>query len=447
MDISSQNNDVGITEGKKEEVWQVVEYVDAFLLSSGEHVLDCVHVLPNLLERMNSGRNKFGEEPKDDKSFLNVVDHIFKLSTCNTCNIALDQTSSILEKTMSFLSAIPTKYPPLGQDQDNQEFPFNFSTQKISIFNKISTTMIATGYKIECCMAFANFRQGDFKIELQRFGHRNMKMEDVYKMPWESLEGEITTWNQVIWHCTTVLFNTEQRLYDSKLFKFLDMFMTLREDIVGEFYLEPCTKELAYETTTTKDMIIEAIVAMFCDLKNSIKNDNERIHVLNSAIHPLTRYVMNYLKYACEYKDTLEQVFEQGQGVNIEGIEIQNHKSVHEEVEDLYRDLALHYFFLMNNGRYIVQKVKGCVELHELMGANWCRRRQSGLRLYHKCYQRKTWSKLTRNKVSKQLVKKRFKCFNAMFEEIHKTQCTWMVSDEQLQSKLRISISALVILA
>lgn len=113
------------------------------------------------------------------------------------------------------MSAIPTKYPPLGQDQDNQEFPFNFSTQKISIFNKISTTMIATGYKIECCMAFANFRQGDFKIELQRFGHRNMKMEDVYKMPWESLEGEITTWNQVIWHCTTVLFNTEQRLYDS----------------------------------------------------------------------------------------------------------------------------------------------------------------------------------------------------------------------------------------
>ncbi|KAG4998836.1 hypothetical protein JHK87_019908 [Glycine soja] len=155
------------------------------------------------------------------------------------------------------------------------------------------------------------------------------------------------------------------------------MFMTLREDIVGEFYLEPCTKELAYETTTTKDMIIEAIVAMFCDLKNSIKNDNERIHVLNSAIHPLTRYVMNYLKYACEYKDTLEQVFEQGQGVNIEGIEIQNHKSVHEEVEDVG-----------------TPKNSPFTELHELMGANWCRRRQSGLRLYHKCYQRKTWSKV-----------------------------------------------------
>jgi len=143
MDISSQNNDVGITEGKKEEVWQVVEYVDAFLLSSGEHVLDCVHVLPNLLERMvnkyNSGRNKFGEEPKDDKSFLNVVDHIFKLSTCNTCNIALDQTSSILEKTMSLLEkdlCSLLEDPPKKKHERNHSFlvlvlvclPFPLST-------------------------------------------------------------------------------------------------------------------------------------------------------------------------------------------------------------------------------------------------------------------------------------------------------------------------------
>ncbi|KAH1140758.1 hypothetical protein GLYMA_10G298300v4 [Glycine max] len=554
--MSSRNDDIGIREGEKEEVLQVVEDVDTFLRSGGDHVPDCVHVLPKLLERIvdkyNDGRKKLGEEPEDDKSFLNVVERIFKLSTCDTCDIALDQTSSVLEKAMSLLekdlcslleepkqkapkksfsfgsrsdlSLIPSKSPFLEQDQDNHDFPFNFSSQKISILNKITTTMITTGYQIECCMTFANFRRSAFTTALQRFGHRNMKMEDVYKMPWESLEGEIATWNQVVWHCTTVLFNAEQRLYDSifpnqpsisqklfgdlaryviirllnfaqgavltkwsaeKLFKFLDMYETLREDIVGGSYLESCAKELAYETSTTKDMIIEAIVAMFCDLKTSIKNDNERIPVPNGAVHPLTRYVMNYLKYACEYKDTLEQVFTQGQGANIEGIEIQNHKSIHEEVEDvgmpknspfalqlitimdlldanlerkskLYRDLALHYFFLMNNKRYIVQKVKGCVELHELMGDNWCRRRQSGLRLYHKCYQRETWSKIlqclkpeglqgTRNKVSKQLVKERFKCFNSMFEEIHKTQCTWMVSDEQLQSELRVSISTLVI--
>lgn len=247
MAMSSRNDDIGIREGEKEEVLQVVEDVDTFLRSGGDHVPDCVHVLPKLLERIvdkyNDGRKKLGEEPEDDKSFLNVVERIFKLSTCDTCDIALDQTSSVLEKAMSLLekdlcslleepkqkapkksfsfgsrsdlSLIPSKSPFLEQDQDNHDFPFNFSSQKISILNKITTTMITTGYQIECCMTFANFRRSAFTTALQRFGHRNMKMEDVYKMPWESLEGEITTWNQVIWHCTTVLFNTEQRLYDS----------------------------------------------------------------------------------------------------------------------------------------------------------------------------------------------------------------------------------------
>ncbi|KAK7390694.1 hypothetical protein VNO78_18702 [Psophocarpus tetragonolobus] len=543
MDMWSRNNDEGRREGEKEEEG-----------GGAEDVPDCIQVLERMVDRYNSEGSKFWEEAEDDKSFLDVVDRISKISTCGS-GIALDQTTSVLEKAMSLLekdlcsllleqpqSKTPKKSSsfdsrsdlsavieidssrPPHNHLDNQDFPFNFSSQKISLLNKIASAMISAGYQIECHMAFSNFRRTAFKTALQRFGYGYMKMEDVYRMPWESLEGEIATWNQVVWHCTTVLFNAERRLYDSifpnqpfisqnlfcdlaryviihllnfaqgavltkwsaeKLFKFLDMYETLREDIVGGSYLEPCAKELAYETTIVKDRIIEAIVAMFCDLKNSIKNDNERIPVPNGAVHPLIRYVMNYLKYACEYKDTLEQVFEQGHGVM--GIEIQNHKSIQEEeeVEDartpknspfalqlmaimdlldanvenkskLYRDLALRYFFLMNNGRYIVQKVKGCAELHELMGDNWCRRRQSGLRLYHKCYQRETWSKVlqclrpeglhgTGNKVSKQLVKERFKCFNAMFEDIHKTQSTWMVSDEQLQSELRVSISALVI--
>ncbi|TKY50527.1 Exocyst complex component EXO70B1 [Spatholobus suberectus] len=555
MGMSPRNNNVDRGESEKEELALVLEEVDAFLYtaggSDGEDVPNCICVLPKLLEcmvdRYNKGRRRFGEKAIDDKSFLDVVDRIYKLSTCYS--IALDETSSVLEKAMSLLekdlcslledpktpkkslsfgyfpdlcATLESKFPtPSEQDQDRQDFPANFSTQKISILNKIATTMINVGYQTECCMAFANFRRSAFKTTLQRFGYGSMRIEDVCKMSWESLEGEIATWNQVVRHCTTVLFNVEQRLYDSvfpnqpsisqnlfndlarhviihllnfaqgavltkwsteKLFKFLDMYETLRENIMKDFYMESCVKELAYEIATTKNRLVEAIVATFCDLKNSIKNDNERIPVPNGVVHPLTRYVMNYLKYAYEYKDTLEQVFEQGQG--FKGIEIHNHK-YNQEMEDvgtpknspfalqlmtimdlldanverkssLYKDLALSYVFLMNNGRYIVQKVKGCKELHELMGDNWCRRRQSGLRLYHKCYQRETWSKVlqclkpeglqgTGNKVSKQLVRERFKCFNTMFEEIHKAQSTWMVIDEQLQSELRVSISNLVI--
>lgn len=47
--------------------------------------------------------------------------------------------------------------------------------------------------------------------------------------------------------------------------------------------------------------------------------------------------------------------------------------------------------------------------------------------------------------VIKPVLKDKFKNFNAMFDEIHKTQSTWIVSDEQLQSELRVSISAVIV--
>jgi exocyst complex protein 7 len=121
----------------------------------------------------------------------------------------------------------------------------------------------------------------------------------------------------------------------------------------------------------------------------------------------------------------------------------------------LYRDVALSNFFMMNNGRYILQKIKGSTELSQLMGETWCRRKSSELRNYHKTYQRETWNKVltclsheglsVNGKVQKPVLKERFKSFNSMFDEIHKTQSSWVVKDEQLQSELRVSISAVVI--
>ena len=102
-----------------------------------------------------------------------------------------------------------------------------------------------------------------------------------------------------------------------------------------------------------------------------------------------------------------------------------------------------------------MQKVKGSPEIKELLGDTWCRKRSSDLRQYHKSYQRETWGKVLdclrdeglqtnkRGSVSKPVLKERFKTFNSTFDEIHKTQSSWVVSDEQLQSELRVSVSAL----
>lgn len=48
-------------------------------------------------------------------------------------------------------------------------------------------------------------------------------------------------------------------------------------------------------------------------------------------------------------------------------------------------------------------------------------------------------------KVVKPELRERFKSFSAMFNEIHRTQSSWVVCGEQLQSELRVSISAVIV--
>lgn len=550
---------------------------------------ECIFSLPEILDskiekyKASRYKSKFGQEPVEDKSFFEALDLISKLyatlsylpSNPETCS-ALDKTSSVLEQAMSLLgkelctllensksndstdfqSKTPKKTTkqlssfnssvqdtesitlppgpagpnyngsPSSATADQEEFP-SFSPETVSKMNMITTCMISAGYKIECCLAFYNFRRNAFKTVLQSFGYITISMEDIQRMQWESLETHISTWINVVRHCSTALFSAERKLYDSvfpnqpsiskrlfsdlarsiiilflnfaeaiglakrsveKLFKFLDVYEGLRDleaTINDEWYEEGCGQELAYEIASAKGTLGDAVVGMFFyDLENSIKSDNERIPVPNGRVHPLTRYMMNYLEYVCEYKDTLEQVIKQrvkkieektktmtrveeldggGNGMPAKNsvFAIQVMKVMElldgnvEMKSKLYRDEALRYVFLMNNGRYIVQKIKGSREIHECMGDNWCRKRQSRLRLYHKNYQRETWGKVLQclshsglqgnERVVKSLVKERFKSFNAMFEEIHKTQSTWVVTDEQLRSELRVSISSVMI--
>nr|GEW56722.1 exocyst complex component EXO70B1 [Tanacetum cinerariifolium] len=89
-----------------------------------------------------------------------------------------------------------------------------------------------------------------------------------------------------------------------------------------------------------------------------------------------------------------------------------------------------------------LQKTKGTGEMRSLMGDPWVRKRSSNLRSYHTNYERETWTKLLQclsheglranGKVMKPVLKERFKSFNAMLDEIHRTQTTWVVSDKQL---------------
>ncbi|CAN4094807.1 unnamed protein product [Withania somnifera] len=422
----------------------------------------------------------------------------------------------------------------LLESSGEEEYP-SFPPDAVTRINRIASAMILSGYERECCQVYSISRRNAFVEQMKKLEYEKINVEDVQRMPWDSLEGEITRWIRVVKSCSTTLFPGEKRLGDTvfsetpiisqslfsnlvraiviqlldfaeavtmtkrsaeKLFKYLDMYETIRDLVLSINYScsNQCENELSSEIQATADRLGEVAVSIFRDLENSIKNDAARTPVPGGAVHPLTRYVMNYLKYACEYKVTIENIFQQH--VKLEEsntnssspaklkptweVETESESLQCSETEsgttpfsvqlvtimdlldtnleaksNLYRDHALHHIFLMNNGRYILQKVKGSAEIHQVMGDTWCRRRSTIVRQYHKNYQRETWGKVLQilshegmqvhGKVVKTTVKERFKNFNTMFDEIHRIQSTWVVSDEQLQSELRVSISALVI--
>lgn len=405
-----------------------------------------------------------------------------------------------------------------ADDQSNDSYFFpGYSDEVLSSLNKIAKEMISGGHESECCEVYMITRRNVIEEALNKLGFDNISIDEVQKLQWEALEREIPPWITAFKQCANVYFPGERKLAETifsdypslsdslfsnltrgvfiqlvnfseavaiskrsteKLFKFLDIYETLRENVcaIDKVFPEECGKELRAETTRARCRIGETAICIFGDLESSIKSDTGKTPVPGGAVHPLTRYTMNYLKYACdEYKDTLENVFKEHSEIeradsdyydgdhskkqspfSVQLMRIMDLlDSILESKSKLYKDVSLSCIFMMNNGRYMLQKIKGSAEIHEAMGDTWCRKRSSDVRNYHKSYQRETWTKLlgclsneglsVNGKVVKTVLKEKFKSFNAMFDEIHKTQSSWVVYDEQLQSELRVSIQAVVI--
>ncbi|XP_022751844.1 exocyst complex component EXO70B1-like [Durio zibethinus] len=442
---------------------------------------------------------------------------------------SLMEESRIVEPDQKQEVADQCHVPDQDQSVESNEesnFP-GYSQEVLANLNKIAKEMISGGHESECCEVYMITRRNVIEETLNKLGYEKISIDEVQKMQWEVLEREIPQWIKAVKQCANVYFSGERKLAETifsdypslsdslfsnltrgvfiqllnfaeavaiskrsteKLFKFLDMYETLRDNLSGidSMFPEECAKELRAETTTARCRIGETAICIFCDLENSIKSDTGKIPVPGGAVHPLTRYTMNYLKYACdEYTETLEQVFKEHSKIeradstsrpqNYEGNsenynnDEENHSpfscqlmrimdlldSIMEAKSKLYKDVSLRCIFMMNNGRYMLQKIKGSAEIHKVMGDTWRRKRSSYLRNYHKNYQRETWTKLlgclsneglsVNGKVVKPVLKEKFKSFNAMFDEIHKTQSLWVVNDKQLQSELRVSISSVVI--
>ncbi|KAM7256737.1 hypothetical protein ACFE04_012478 [Oxalis oulophora] len=375
----------------------------------------------------------------------------------------------------------------------------------ISDLSAIAKRMVAAGFSKECSHVYSICRREFLEESLSRLGLHKFSIEEVQKMPMQDVEDEIERWIKAANVALRILFPSERRLCDrvffgfpsasasadlafmevcrstttqllnfvdaiaigsrspERLFKVLDVFETLR-DLIPEFetlFSDQYCMMLRNEAVTKWKRLGEAIRGIFMELEHLIQRDPAKAAVPGGGLHPITRYVMNYLRAACQSRQTLEQVFEESNvdrtmagSLSLQMAWIMQLLESNLEMKSkIYKDPALCSIFLMNNARYIGQKVKDN-ELGSLLGDDWIRKHTMKVRQYHSSYQRTCWNKvlgilkvdstsLPANAVAKTM-REKLKSFNTHFDDISKTQSSWVVFDERLKQELQISLTKLV---
>ncbi|XVF49638.1 hypothetical protein PTKIN_Ptkin04bG0029200 [Pterospermum kingtungense] len=376
---------------------------------------------------------------------------------------------------------------------------------------EIADRMIRSGYERECVQAYSSVRRDVLDECLVILGAERLSIEEVQKIEWKVLDEKMKKWIQAVKITVRVLLSGEKRLCDhifngsdsikeicfnetakgcvmqllnfgeavaigkrssEKLFRILDMYDVLAEALV-DFEIMVSDEFICSEAKGLLAALGDAAKGTFVEFENDVKNEASRKPMQNGEIHPLTRYVMNYVKLLVDYSETLNSLLEsdedEADGLQSEDSVLEamtpfakrlllltsSMESNLEEKSKLYEDGALRCIFLMNNILYIVQKVKDS-ELGKLLGDNWVRKRRGQVRQYATSYLRSCWTKALNclkdegiggnsNNASKVALKERFKSFNACFEEIYRIQTGWKVHDPQLREELRISISEKVL--
>uniref|UniRef100_A0A453QVH6 Exocyst subunit Exo70 family protein n=1 Tax=Aegilops tauschii subsp. strangulata TaxID=200361 RepID=A0A453QVH6_AEGTS len=275
-----------------------------------------------------------------------------------------------------------------------------------------------------------------------------------------------------------------------KLSRILDMYEALAEVIpeMKDLCLGSSGDGVISDVQAILDRLGEAVRGTLFEFGKVLQQESSRRAMTAGEIHPMTRYVMNYLRLLVVYSETLDGLLDDdGDESNaLERPEDKDQDTEHlegmtplgrrllklmcyleanlEDKSKLYEDAALECIFSMNNLLYIVQKVKDS-ELGKILGDHWVRRRSGKIRQYSKSYLRISWMKTLsylRDDVhgsgggsgsgsgsghsgSRMSIKEKFKNFNLSFEEIYRNQTLWKVPDPQLREELKISISENVI--
>eukprot|EP00249_Psilotum_nudum_P023017 c28727_g2_i3 orf=1570-2892(+) len=237
-------------------------------------------------------------------------------------------------KGVEFMAPLPALIPP----------------KIIPQLHELALRMITAGHHQQCMTIYRHARSSVLEQSLQKLGVEKLSKEDVHKMQWEVLEGKIGNWIHFMRIAVKLLFSEERKVcnqifheFDShreqcfanvtanslsmllsfgeaiakskkspeKLFVLLDMYETMRELLpeIETIFSGNALAEMREAALGLVQRLSQTAQDTFGDFEEAVEKDATKTPVLDGTVHPLTSYVINYVKFLFDYQSTLRQLF------------------------------------------------------------------------------------------------------------------------------------------
>lgn len=402
----------------------------------------------------------------------------------------------------------------VSEDEDNfseDEYRFaggSVSTVAMADLKAIAECMVSAGYSKECLKIYVIMRKSIVDEALYHLGVERLSLSQVQKMEWGVLESKIKRWVGSVEVAVRTLFrgekslceyvfgSAERKIADScfsaicrdaaatlfgfpenvakckktpeKMFRMLDLYNAISENgqQIESIFSSQSTSSIILQARASKARLGEAIRTMLINFESAIHKESSKIPVPGGEIHPLTRYVMNYIAFLADYKDALSEIvadwsenplpesyYRSGDrgGMN-RSSEIAERIAwlilvllcKIEGKAELYKEVALSYLFLANNIHYVVVKVR-TTNLGLILGEHWFTKHEVRVKEYVSKYESVGWSKVfmtpPENPTAEQ-ARAIFESFKFELHEARRAQSSWVVPDPNLRDEIKASIAA-----
>ncbi|RVW26141.1 Exocyst complex component EXO70A1 [Vitis vinifera] len=207
-----------------------------------------------------------------------------------------------------------------------------------------------------------------FEESLRKLGVEKLSKDDVQKMQWEVLRLRLgigfISCGLLLNYC--LLGN--EKVCDQIFQGFDSLSDQCFAEIETIFKGKACTEIRESALGLTK-RLAQTAQETFGDFEEAVEKDATKTAVSDGTVHPLTSYVINYVKFLLSSSNQFGWKSKQ------------------------YKDPALTHLFLMNNIHYMVRSVRRS-EAKDLLGDDWVQRHRRIVQQHANQYKRNAWAKV-----------------------------------------------------